>query len=154
MALAAIDVRTALRQHERFLRSHDAMVAQELETAGEVAVRQVQHGPQPFKDRTGNLRKQTDHKVLRTRGGRLLRLLNRAPYAAPIDKGSRRHTIRARRKPYLVFYWEARGRWVRTKQVNHPGNKPYRFLFNAHTDAFWFAGRGIQRGMRQVARTF
>jgi hypothetical protein len=43
-------------------------------------------------------------------------------------EGTRPHTIRARRKPLLVFFWPKAGRVVSFKQVNHPGTKPNRFL--------------------------
>jgi hypothetical protein len=46
-------------------------------------------------------------------------------YGAVVEMGSRAHVIRAKKKPYLHFKID--GRWVRIKQVNHPGTRkqPY-----------------------------
>jgi hypothetical protein len=53
------------------------------------------------------------------------------PYAAAVHEGARPHVIRARRAPFLRFYWPKVGRVVFFKSVNHPGNAPNPFLTNA-----------------------
>lgn len=52
-----------------------------------------------------------------------------APYAAPVHEGARPHVIRPRRAKALRF--EIGGRVVFAARVNHPGNRPNRFLSNA-----------------------
>jgi hypothetical protein len=43
-------------------------------------------------------------------------------------EGTKPHPIRARRAPFLVFFWAKVGRVVKFRSVNHPGTKPNRFL--------------------------
>ena len=52
-----------------------------------------------------------------------------APYARPVEGGSRAHPIKARRAPYLVF--QVAGQWVKTKEVDHPGTLPAYFMRDA-----------------------
>lgn len=52
-----------------------------------------------------------------------------ANYAAPVHEGARPHVIRPRNARALRFEWH--GRTVFFKSVNHPGNRPNRFLSNA-----------------------
>jgi hypothetical protein len=56
------------------------------------------------------------------------------PIALLHHEGTVPHIIRARRKPFLVFYWPKVGRVVRFKQVNHPGTKPNRYLADSLAD--------------------
>lgn len=53
------------------------------------------------------------------------------PIALIHHEGTRPHTITARRRPFLVFYWPKIGAVVRTRSVNHPGTQPNRYLVNA-----------------------
>lgn len=50
------------------------------------------------------------------------------PIALIHHEGTRRHMIRARRKPRLVFWSGKLGKVVRVKAVQHPGTKPNRYL--------------------------
>lgn len=52
-------------------------------------------------------------------------------YAFFHHEGTEPHVIRARRARVLAFYSPREGRTIFTKQVNHPGTKPNRFLVNA-----------------------
>jgi hypothetical protein len=63
-------------------------------------------------------------------------------YTLYVDQGTQPHKITAKNAPYLVFYWPKVGRIVHFKSVNHPGNKPYRFL-----------ERGLQRALRFSLRS-
>lgn len=45
--------------------------------------------------------------------------------------GSKPHPIVAKKAPYLHFFWEKKGRWVKTKSVNHPGTNPNNFMERA-----------------------
>ena len=53
-----------------------------------------------------------------------------APYAAPVHEGARPHVIRPRNARVLRFEVEG-GRVVFARRVNHPGNRPNRFLSSA-----------------------
>lgn len=56
---------------------------------------------------------------------------NDVTYAYYVHEGTKPHTITAKNKPFLVFYWpNAPGgaSWVRTKSVRHPGYKGNPFL--------------------------
>lgn len=46
-----------------------------------------------------------------------------------VEEGSVAHWIKARRKPYLVFF--ANGHWNKRKAVWHPGTKPTHFMRDA-----------------------
>ncbi len=146
-----IDLARVQAGHRRFLQRHRQAVSLELEIAKVQALRQAQSNP-GFTPRTGGLQKATKARVIRTTGGRLLRVSNAKPYAAAIDKGAKPHTISARNKPYLHFRG-SRG-WVRVKSVSHPGNKPYHFLSRATHSAADLFGRRMRNRMRELARTF
>ena len=60
---------------------------------------------------------------------------NTAPHAMPLEVGSIPHIIRAKNAPYLRFYSPKIGRWVRIKEVNHPGNDPYHVVLDAFAAA-------------------
>jgi hypothetical protein len=62
-------------------------------------------------------------------------------YTLYMDQGTQPHKITAKNAPYLVFYWPKVGRVVHFKSVNHPGNKPYKFL-----------ERGLERALRMWER--
>ena len=54
------------------------------------------------------------------------------PYADSIERGAKRHIIRARTKPNLVFYWARHDVTFVGKKVNHPGvRRPYHMLEDA-----------------------
>ena len=53
-----------------------------------------------------------------------------APYAAPVHQGARPHVIRPKNARALRFEVEG-GRVVFAARVNHPGNRPNKFLANA-----------------------
>ena len=59
-----------------------------------------------------------------------LRFRNAAKYAQPIEFGSVSHPIKATRKPFLVFFSQKAGHWVKKREVTHPGNTAYRFLLD------------------------
>lgn len=45
--------------------------------------------------------------------------------------GSKPHIIAAKKAPYLHFFWEKKGRWVKTQSVRHPGTNPNNFMERA-----------------------
>jgi hypothetical protein len=137
--------------HKRFKQEHAATVQRELEAAGQVG---EDHPRQfaTFKHRTGALANATKAKVVRTSGGHLVRILNPKKYAAAIDSGARPHRIEARRARFLRFV--AGGKVIYRRAVNHPGNKPYKFLYRARNAAYRVAGPNLEAGMARIAKKF
>jgi hypothetical protein len=78
---------------------------------------------------TSGLIPSTKGQIVRTRTGGLVRLTNRKAYARVIESGSRAHVIRPRHGKALRFF--IGGAFVFRRRVNHPGTKPYRFLYRA-----------------------
>jgi hypothetical protein len=95
----------------------------------------------------------TQGKVIRRRSGGVVRLKNAKPYAAAIDKGARPHIIRIRRRKALRFVGKGGGLVFR-RSVQHPGNRPYRFLSRARDQASDSFLRGMSRRMAEIARRF
>jgi hypothetical protein len=140
------------RQHDWFLAEHERAVAESLQHGGEQGVQQVQTSP-GFKPRSGKLQKATKAKVVRTSGGRLLKMSNSKPYAAAIDKGAKPHVIRAKRMGGRLKF-RAGGRVVYARAVRHPGNKPYRFLARATMHAANKFENQFERRMSAIAARF
>ena len=148
--ISLVQVKT---KHAQFERAHAEMVNETCERSEYVARMHVLQQPH-FRPRTGALQKATQAKTVRLRNGHLVRISNPKPYAAAIDLGARPHVIRARRAQALHFYWARMGLWFTGPRVNHPGNKPYRFLWHATWGAYRFAGHSLRAGMRRVAQRF
>jgi hypothetical protein len=144
------EVRT---RHTRFVFDNDRMLGDASQIAGVQSVDHVQRYPE-FKPRTGELQKAQRYSVRRLSSGRILTLSNSKPYANPIDKGASPHVIRARRAPYLHFYWAKMGCWFTGKQVNHPGNKPYKFAYRAWRSAYRVEGQELRHRMTALAAKF
>lgn len=137
--------------HKAFLKAHNAMLDAELAAAAHIgADHPRKHAT--FKHRTGALANATEGKVVRTRGGHLVRILNRKKYAAAIDSGARPHRIEARRARFLRFV--SGGNVIYRRAVNHPGNKPYKFLYRAMNAAYRIAGTNIESHMASIAKKF
>lgn len=60
--------------------------------------------------------------------GRVIAVPKHAIY---VHEGTRRHTIRPKRAPRLVFFWARKGRVVSLKKVEHPGTPANPFLVRA-----------------------
>jgi hypothetical protein len=115
--------------HSIFAKSARRTLVHTLGSWGEqVAMSNRQGKLLEFKPRTGRLQRSTKWSVQRNPNGADLTLENATPYACPIEFGARPHIIKPRNAPYLHFFWTKMGYWVTTKKVNHPGNRPYRFL--------------------------
>lgn len=151
MNAGPIDIGSVQRAHSKFQTRHALMVQKAATQAGRFAEQHVQDHP-TFTPRTGNLQKKTSHKVLVRRGGKILRIQNTAKYAAAIDLGAKPHVIRPRKARALRFI--TRGKLVFARKVNHPGNKPYRFLYRATNAAGRVLGKELTEGMEREARRF
>ena len=144
------NVRLLHRAHGQFLTALDNLIQGQLGAAGERGVREVKLRP-GFKPDTGATQRATDWRVIRTRGGKLLRLRNRARLAHILDKGSRPHPIRPR-GPYPLRFRSRAGTWVTAWRVNHPGTRPYRFLQHAAVVASRKFGGRMRDGMRALGK--
>jgi len=149
-----IDVGRIKQAHNVFLNRLVTAVDGEVAQAAAFGIGHVRQFPRGFKHHTGRLAAATTSKVTSNRYSWRVALLNRAQHAGPIDRGARAHVIAARRAPLLVFYWPKLGRMMYLKSVNHPGNKPYRFLWRATRAAFRVAVIGIGRAANRIASQF
>jgi hypothetical protein len=140
------------RQHEFLLANVARAVQDSLEFGGRHAVQHVNLYPQ-FKPQTGKLQKATKVRVIRTRGGKLLKITNRKPYASAIDKGANPHTITAKGGGMLRFKGK-NGNWVQKRSVQHPGNKPYKFMYRAHRSAGRVLLRKLKTRLVDAGRRF
>lgn len=147
-----VNLQSVIRGHQHFLESHERMVNEALERAGRHAVDHVQKYP-GFKPRTGRLQKSTRARVVRTSGGKLVRLTNRRAYAQAIDTGAKPHVIRPRRRRFLRFRTRT-GQIVFARRVNHPGNRPYKFAWRATHSAHRVLGQELEMRMAELARRF
>lgn len=145
------NVEALKRSHDHFLGRQEVAIGEALATAGHHAEEHVKRYA-PFRRRTGRLQDNTKSVVLRTAGGRLVRIYNRMPYAAAIDTGAKPHTIVPRRSRFLRF--RVGGAWVFAKKVRHPGNKPYKFLYRAADSASRVLGQELARRLGAIARRF
>lgn len=149
--LRLVNLPEVRRGHDVFLQANERLAESAAQRGGEVALGHVQHH-NDFKRRTGKLQDTTDYRVVRLKGGRLLRITNPQKYAGAIDGGARPHLIRAKNKPYLHF--KGKRGWARVKFVNHPGNRPFKFLYNATDAAFRVMGQELRQGMTDLAKRF
>lgn len=140
------------RGHDFFLARNERLIEATAERAGRHAEDHVRRHPL-FKPRTGRTQKKTGHRVVRTSGGRLLRIFNTAKHAAALDSGARPHLIRARFRNKLRFRGKS-GAFVFRESVRHPGNRPYKFLFRATNSAYRVMGQDLARGMTELAKNF
>jgi hypothetical protein len=151
LRLRLVNLPEVRRGHDVFLHDNERLIETTSQHGGDVALGHVQHHAD-FKRRSGKLQDTTDYKVVRLKGGRLLRVTNPQKYAPSIDGGARPHLIHAKNKPYLHF--KGRRGWARVKFVNHPGNRAYRFLYNATDAAFRAMGQELRSGMTNLAKRF
>ncbi|MCA9647231.1 MAG: hypothetical protein KC492_41365 [Myxococcales bacterium] len=128
--------------HKRFLAANERMVTTIMDRTATFAVDYVHQHP-TFTRRTGKLQDKTKARVMRTAGGKLLRISNSAKYAKAIELGSKAHLIEARRKKFLRF--KIAGKWVFARRVKHPGTKPHKFLWRS----LWASGRIVDANLRQ-----
>lgn len=152
MTAPFLDVADLKRQHAAFVRSHTIAVNVSAEEAASVA-QGVAIKKAGFQKRTGKTHKKTKPRVIR-RGGKtlIIGVKNTAKHAAVLEKGSKAHVIRARRRKALRFM--AGGKLVFRKAVNHPGTKPYRFLSRGRDAGSAAFAKQMTARMRRIASRF
>ena len=101
----------------------------ELEVAVKISVRDIREralDEHEWKSRTG----MTEREGIQSSIDGLMGVVELAtPNAIGLHNGRAPHVINPRNK--LVLRFPVNGKFVFTKRVNHPGNKPELFLFNA-----------------------
>lgn len=153
-----IDLSAVKKAHRRFLAAHDRAVDKSLDEAGDHAAHHVKtHSAFNRRSAARSVKDATKHKVIRTRGGKLVRITNnktRRGYSvsAGLEHGTRAHTIRA--KPGKSLAFRSGGQLIFRKSVQHPGTRPYRFLSNATSAAHRFIGPRLKRQLSRVAKRF
>lgn len=136
------------RAHEHILALSARAIDEELAKTQQVATEHV-IGYAKFKRRSRKLEQGTRARVVRAGGGRRVIVFNRVKYAAAIDQGAKPHVIRPRRAKLLAFHLG--GRLVFARQVNHPGNRAYRFLYRATQAAARIARQNIEARLARIA---
>lgn len=147
-----VNVKDVLKGHARFLAEMDREVQRALDHGGQHAEDHVQRHA-AFKRRTGELQDATRAKVVpRGSAGWRLRISNKTRYAAPIEYGAKPHIIRPRRAKVLRFM--LRGKVVFARKVNHPGNRPYKFLYRAWHATNRVLEDDLTKSFRGLAKRF
>lgn len=140
--------------HERARKQHVEAEADAMQRAGEAAAANVRTMSR-FKRRSAqSLKDATKHRVIRSAGGRILRLTWPKQYASYLEHGTRPHPIDPVRAPRLVFFWERFGCWVSLKHVDHPGTRATHFGTHARKAAYYEMGQRLRFGMRRVSSRF
>lgn len=148
--MPVVDISGALRANQWLLAATNEALDEAADEAGRQGVEHVYQSP-GFKPKTGNLQRATSYRVLKL-GGRVLRLQNTKPYAPAIDTGARPHVILPRNGTFLRFW--SHGALVFARKVNHPGNRPYKFLWSATYAAGRVLEQGIAYRMSSIASRF
>lgn len=120
----------------RLLRGVDGPVYRKLIEDGELVKREAQRlcpvgKSEPGRGgRTpGTLRDSIVKRVKSGPEGPIVEVGSEDPVALWVHEGTQPHVITG--NPLLVFFWEKAGRVVAFPRVNHPGNRPNRFLLQA-----------------------
>jgi hypothetical protein len=148
VTFVALDLTSIKAAHRKLISATQAGVLLELADAGKFAVDYVKAHP-TFSPRSGELQAKTRWVPFR---GRAIKIQNTAPHANAIESGARPHVIRPRLRKALRFM--AGGKAVFARRVNHPGNRPYKFLWRATNDAGRILGQGLESRMQRAARDF
>lgn len=147
------DLNAIKRAHRQLMADTERAINQAMRRAAPEAQKHVRDHA-GFTHRTGTALARTTARVLRLRGGGKIVVANAARHAKWLEHGTRAHVIRARRARYLRFFWRKLGRIVYFKSVQHPGTRPYRFLYLATHAVGDRVRLMIQGGMRRAAKRF
>jgi hypothetical protein len=140
--------------HRRFRSRNTAMVNASLKVAARQAEEHVRQRSTFKRRKARSLKDDTKHRIIKSRGGRILRLSWTKKYSPFVEYGTRPHRIVARRRAFLRFYLPRAGRVVYARRVNHPGTRPYKFGWKSAYAAHRVLGQHLQRGMDSIAQKF
>lgn len=146
-----INLGPVMSAHAKFKRANADAISREAEGMAKFGVGYVAQHP-TFHPRTGGLQKATEGRVIRSRTRTIIRLSNKKKYANPIEYGSPKHMIAAKRAKALAFMWH--GHLVFRRYVIHPGNKPYKFLYRATMATGRVFETSMRARMDRIARGF
>lgn len=135
--------------HQKLINQTASGIILELADAGKFAVDYVSAQP-TFKPRTGELQAKTRWVPFR---GNAIKVQNTAPHNQFVEYGTRPHVIKPRRKGGSLRF-VVKGKVVFTKRVNHPGNRPFKFLYRATFAAGRILHQGLENRMQRAAREF
>lgn len=151
-----INMAVLQQAHKRALAAHHAMVNDALRDAGNTAKSHVRTKSTFQRRSARSLKDNTQVHVVRTAGGRMLRLKWTKPYASYVEHGTKEHFIFPKRSPWLLkFFWAKHSKWMALTYVRHRGTKPYFFGRDAQHEAHRALGWKLADGMRRrVAKPF
>lgn len=144
--------------HRRALNDHKSAVAEATRIAGAHAEQHVRSHSTFRRRSASSLKDDTRARVVRTRGGALLKLQWSKKHAPFIEYGTGKYRmtgeypIRPRRARALRFV--IRGRVIFAKKVMHPGVRPYKFGWKATHSAGRVLEDRLEVGMARVSRRF
>lgn len=156
MTRGPFDLEAIRRAHNEFLRLHENSVAEALVEAGEVAKDHVRTSSK-FEQRSSaatSAKTTTKARVMRIRGGGIVRIQAPAKHARILEHGSKPHEIAPRSPGGRLRFTSSSGNTVFARSVKHPGTKPYWFLRNASEAAFSALGAQLQRRSSLLAAKF
>jgi hypothetical protein len=135
MATFQIDMRTddrrvkvAFRDWERQISTAGERTAKELARIGEDTA-QALAPDGPARSDYGRRMKLKDNIRLKWTGSKSFQLMISVVNAMAQETGAGGHVIEG--NPYLHFFWERAGEWVRTTSVDHPGNPAFGYMLAA-----------------------
>lgn len=153
MAGRPIDLDRVHVAHRRFAQRNRQVIDQVLaDRIPEAQAHVREHAP--FKHRSGAAWRGVRGRLVRTRGGTVLRLSNEARHAKYLEFGTRAHRIVARRKKALSFFWLRVSKAMVLKAVNHPGTRPYFFMRAAAVHAHAQINPALRAALGRVASSF
>lgn len=153
--MPGVDIRAVHAAHQRFTNSLTALVNDIAKDAAAVAEKHVyfQSGfKKPNPARPGSIESSVKTRLVRTRGGVVLRVANTAKHAWAQEDGARPHIIMARRAKTLRFVMG--GIVMYRRSVRHPGNRPTHFLLRATYAAGNFEYSALKSRGEALARRF
>jgi len=154
---AAIDLAAVRREHARLLADLSREVQGALVDAGAHAKDHVRTKSEFEKRSARSVKDATRYKLVRTKGGKLVRISSNKTrkgfnVSLGLEHGTRPHTIRA--KTGTLRFRASGGEWTFRHEVQHPGNRPYRFLSSATNSAYTALGSRLQTRLGALARRF
>lgn len=105
-----------------------------------------------FEDKTGYLRRSTKAEFVPSQYRSAI--VNAAPHAEYVEKGTSSHIIRPVRARKLRFFWKKVGQVVEFDQVNHPGTKPRPFFKSAGFLGHTFLEHHLSRAVEDTVARF
>lgn len=157
-ARGTIDVAAVRRQHAKLLAGLSQEIRGALGEAGQHAKDHVKTKSEFERQSPSgrSVKDLTKFRVVRTKGGKLLRISNNRMsrghnVSLGLEHGTRPHTIKAKTG---TLRFRSGGDWVFRREVQHPGTRAYRFLSNATGSAYSSLGSRLQTRLSALARRF